>query len=88
MIRTAALAIGKLARSILDFALPPRCAGCGTIVSDVHSFCTDWLDAHRIPRLGRVRDMWNAAAGDRRGYLCGVPGEAVAARANARRGRI
>jgi len=30
-----------LARSTLDFALPPRCAGCGTIVDDVHSFCPD-----------------------------------------------
>ena len=29
------------ARRALDFALPPRCAGCGTIVSDVHSFCSD-----------------------------------------------
>jgi ComF family protein len=29
------------ARSTLDFALPPRCAGCGTIVEDVHSFCPD-----------------------------------------------
>jgi ComF family protein len=29
------------ARSALDFALPPRCAGCGTIVADVHSFCPD-----------------------------------------------
>src|SRR5947209_9680306 len=29
------------ARSVLDFALPPRCAGCGTIVADVHSFCPD-----------------------------------------------
>ena len=28
-------------RSALDFALPPRCAGCGTIVQDVHSFCGD-----------------------------------------------
>ena len=28
-------------RQILDFALPPRCPGCGTIVDDVHSFCTD-----------------------------------------------
>jgi ComF family protein len=28
-------------RWVLDFALPPRCAGCGTIVADVHSFCTD-----------------------------------------------
>ena len=28
-------------RSALDFALPPRCAGCGAIVADVHSFCPD-----------------------------------------------
>ena len=25
----------------LDFALPPRCAACGSIVADVHSFCPD-----------------------------------------------
>lgn len=29
------------ARWALDFALPPRCAGCGDIIADVHSFCTD-----------------------------------------------
>lgn len=29
------------ARWALDFALPPRCAGCGIIVADVHSFCTE-----------------------------------------------
>ena len=29
------------ARGILDVALPPRCAGCGAIVADVHSFCAD-----------------------------------------------
>jgi ComF family protein len=29
------------ARAALDFALPPRCAGCGIIVEDVHSFCPD-----------------------------------------------
>ena len=29
------------ARAVLDFALPPRCAGCGVIVADVHSFCAD-----------------------------------------------
>ena len=29
------------ARWVLDFALPPRCAGCGTIVGEVHSFCAD-----------------------------------------------
>lgn len=33
--------IGTVARRALDFALPPRCAGCGTIVEDVHSFCAD-----------------------------------------------
>lgn len=26
---------------LLDFALPPRCAACGMIVSDAHSFCAD-----------------------------------------------
>ena len=26
---------------MLDFALPPRCAGCGIIVDEVHSFCPD-----------------------------------------------
>lgn len=33
--------VRSCARSVLDFALPPRCAGCGTIVDDVHSFCGD-----------------------------------------------
>lgn len=28
-------------RWVLDFALPPRCAGCGTITPEVHSFCPD-----------------------------------------------
>jgi ComF family protein len=30
-----------ITRWVLDFALPPRCAGCGTIVADVHSFCAE-----------------------------------------------
>ena len=29
------------ARWALDFALPPRCAGCGSIVGETHSFCPD-----------------------------------------------
>jgi ComF family protein len=33
--------VRNLIRWGLDFALPPRCAGCGTIVADVHSFCPD-----------------------------------------------
>lgn len=28
-------------RSVLDFALPARCAGCGAIVDNPHSFCAD-----------------------------------------------
>jgi ComF family protein len=34
-------ALRSAARWVLDFALPPRCAGCGAIVADVHSFCPD-----------------------------------------------
>ena len=40
MRRVRALVIDCL-RSALDFALPPRCPGCGAIVTDVHSFCAD-----------------------------------------------
>lgn len=36
-----AAALRTCARLALDFALPPRCAGCGTIVDDVHSFCAE-----------------------------------------------
>jgi ComF family protein len=28
-----------IARGIIDYALPPRCPGCGTIVEDDHRFC-------------------------------------------------
>jgi ComF family protein len=40
-------------RWALDFALPPRCAGCGTIVADVHSFCTDcWTQIDFLGETG------------------------------------
>lgn len=35
--------------ALIDFALPPRCAGCGTIIGELHAFCgecwqaIDWL---------------------------------------------
>ena len=52
------------ARSALDFALPPRCAGCGTIVPDVHSFCPDcWKEVEFL--------------GDRGCACCGLPLEAT-----------
>jgi ComF family protein len=38
---------------VLDFALPPRCAGCGTIVDDVHSFCADcWTQVEFLGETG------------------------------------
>ena len=40
-------------RSALDFALPPRCAGCGTVVADVHSFCADcWKEVEFLGESG------------------------------------
>jgi len=49
---------------LLDFALPARCAGCGTIVDEVHSFCPD---------------CWNQVEflGDTGCSSCGLPLEAT-----------
>ena len=53
-------------RYVLDFALPPRCAGCGCIVADVHSFCTDcWTE---VEFLGETECV-----------TCGLPLEATEA---------
>ena len=53
------------ARWALDFALPPRCAGCGIIVADVHSFCTDcWTQVQFLGESGCT--------------TCGLPLEATA----------
>jgi len=58
--------IRTCARFALDFALPPRCAGCGTIVAEVHSFCADcW---NKVEFLGE--------SGCR---TCGLPLEATEA---------
>jgi ComF family protein len=63
MVRSAA---GTLSRVLLDFALPPRCAGCGTIVGDVHSFCTEcWSEVRFLGQGGCD--------------CCGVPLEATEA---------
>jgi len=54
----------RLAGQIIDFALPPRCAGCGLIVGEVGSFCAEcWT---KIEFLG--------AGGCER---CGIPLEAT-----------
>lgn len=42
-----------LATWVLDFALPPRCAGCDAIVSDVHSFCPEcWKNIEFLGHSG------------------------------------
>jgi ComF family protein len=52
--------IGSCARWALDFALPPRCAGCGTIVAEVHSFCSDcWKHVEFLGHSGCA--------------ICGIP---------------
>ena len=35
------VALRSIARAMVNFALPSRCAGCGLIVDQVHSFCGD-----------------------------------------------
>ena len=58
--------LGASARFILDFALPPRCPGCGIIVADVHSFCGDcWKQLHFL--------------GDNGCRICGLPLQATEA---------
>ncbi len=38
---------GKWIRPIVDFALPPRCPGCGAVTADPHLFCVDcWAGLH------------------------------------------
>jgi len=57
---------GRVARWMLDFALPPRCAGCGIIVADVHSFCPDcWKQVEFLGESGCT--------------ICGLPLEATEA---------
>ena len=52
------------ARWALDFALPPRCAGCGTVIPDVHSFCSDcWKQVEFLGEGGCV--------------TCGIPLQAT-----------
>lgn len=53
-------------RHVLDFALPARCAGCGEIVAEVHSFCPDcWTKVEFLGESGCT--------------TCGMPLEATEA---------
>ena len=36
---------GRALKPVLDFALPPRCPGCGAVTEDPHRFCLDCWSA-------------------------------------------
>jgi len=63
-------AIKTLAAQLLDFALPPRCAGCAEIIDEVDGFCAecwltlDWLGTGGCDRCGLPLEATDAA-------LCG-----------------
>jgi ComF family protein len=58
--------IKRLARSLLDFALPPRCAGCAEIIDEVDGFCADcwvtleWLGDGGCARCGMPLESTDA----------------------------
>ena len=56
---------------VLDFALPPRCAGCGSIVGQLHSFCPDcWTEVEFLGDSGCTSCGLPLEATD--AELCGV----------------
>ena len=58
-------------RQLLDFALPARCGGCGTIVDEVHSFCPDcWKQVEFLGESGCTTCGLPLEATD--AELCGV----------------
>ena len=50
--------VRHVGRALLDFVLPPRCAGCAEIIDDVDGFCSDcwtqvdWLGTRGCARCG------------------------------------
>jgi ComF family protein len=43
--RAAALWVGRTLKAVLDFALPPRCPGCGAVTEAPHRFCLNCWSA-------------------------------------------
>jgi ComF family protein len=43
--QAAVALVRKALRPILDFALPPRCPGCGAVIDEPHRFCLDCWSA-------------------------------------------
>jgi ComF family protein len=48
--------INRILQSVIAFALPPRCPGCGIVVDGDGSFCVDcWLSLNFLPDAGCSR---------------------------------
>ncbi|MBB6122587.1 ComF family protein [Sphingobium subterraneum] len=45
---TLATTLVRIARPLVDYALPPRCPGCGAIVQEDHSFCLSCWQGMRL----------------------------------------
>jgi ComF family protein len=60
MTATAARPLKAIGKLLLDFALPPRCGGCGEVIDEVGAFCADCWS----------RSAWLGNAGCQR---CGLP---------------
>jgi ComF family protein len=72
-VQMIASALRLTARTAIDFALPPRCPGCGVIVEDQHRFCLGcWQSLHFLgdPCCARCGLPFEYDAGD--GAECGA----------------
>jgi ComF family protein len=69
----------RSASILLDFALPPRCPGCGQIVADMHQFCLacwqsiDWLGGPCCNRCGTPFPFEQGAEAECAGCIANPP---------------
>lgn len=69
----ATAVLRRALRPVLDYALPPRCPGCGTVVGEDHRFCLDCWSAMRFlgpPCCERCGAPFDHDLGE--GALCGA----------------
>jgi ComF family protein len=58
MVTAFASRVRSIGRALIDFALPPRCAGCGEVIVEQGAFCIDcwsrleWLGDHGCQHCG------------------------------------
>ena len=60
--------LARAIRVVLDFALPPRCAGCGEVIDEIDGFCPecwlalDWIGSGGCDQCGRPLEATDAVA--------------------------